>query len=386
MNRAVLRRGVAGVLVVTVVLGLTGCAGWRGLNTFSLPGTRGDGAGSFVVQAQMPDINNLEQNARVRVGDVTVGSVTRIERQGWHALVTMRLEGGVTLPANATAKLGQTSILGSQHIELAPPTDEPPQGELRDGSLIPLRHSGMYPTTEQTLATLSAVLNGGGIGQIYDITEALTLAYHGREDDLRSLIGELDRFAANLNEQSADIIAAAESLNTLVAEFAREQPVLDRALQTIPAALKVLDERRDDLVTATTELGRFGAMLTDTIGQSREDLVRIVHDAGPILERLADAGPSMTRGLSGIVTYPFPFETIELWQRGDYANLTAIFDLTLSRIDASVFTGTRWECHLTWLEMQWGRTIGQFPSPCTGGGPNTPGNPLVAPYRWDQGP
>ena len=174
--------------------------------------------------------------------------------------------------------------------------------------------------------------------------------------------------------------------NEHLAEFAREQPVLDRALQTIPAALKVLDERRDDLVTATTELGRFGAMLTDTIGQSREDLVRILHDAGPILERLADAGPSMTRGLSGIVTYPFPFETIELWQRGDYANLTAIFDLTLSRIDASVFTGTRWECHLTWLEMQWGRTIGQFPSPCTGGGPNTPGNPLVAPYRWDQGP
>lgn len=77
---------------------------------------------------------------------------------------------------------------------------------------------------------------------------------------------------------------------------------------------------------------------------------------------------------------------LELWQRGDYANLTAVFDLTLSRLDAGFFTGTRWECHLTWLEMQWGRTIGQFPSPCTAGGPGTPGNPLTIPYRWDQGP
>ena len=40
----------------------------------------------------------------------------------------MRLNGDVDLPANATAKIGQTSLLGSLHIELAPPTDQPPQG------------------------------------------------------------------------------------------------------------------------------------------------------------------------------------------------------------------------------------------------------------------
>ena len=66
--------------------------------------------------------------------------------------------------------------------------------------------------------------------------------------------------------------------------------------------------------------------------------------------------------------------------RGDYANLTAIIDLTLSRLDAALFTGTRLEGDLTELEMQWGRTIGQLPSPYTAG------NPLVAPYQFDQGP
>ena len=66
--------------------------------------------------------------------------------------------------------------------------------------------------------------------------------------------------------------------------------------------------------------------------------------------------------------------------RDDYANLTAIADLTLSRIDSGIFTGTRFEGKLTELEMQWGRTIGQLPSPYTAG------NPLVDPYRWNQGP
>ncbi len=156
--RAPLRAAPAIAAAATIVLSAAaGCADWRGLNSLSLPGTQGDGPGSFAVQAQMPDVNNLQQNSRVRVGDVTVGNVTRIERQGWHALVTMRLDNGVVLPANTLVKLGQTSLLGSQHIELIPPTDARPEGRLHQGSLIPLAHSGSYPTTEQTLAALSMV-------------------------------------------------------------------------------------------------------------------------------------------------------------------------------------------------------------------------------------
>ena len=64
---------------------------------------------------------------------------------------------------------------------------------------------------------------------------------------------------------------------------------------------------------------------------------------------------------------------VENWVRGDYGNLTAVIDLTLSRLDASFLTGTRFEGKLTALEMQWGRTIGQLPSPYTYG------NPLLRP-------
>ncbi len=129
-------RIAAGIAALAVAV--SGCSGWRGLNSLPLPGVQGGGPGSFTIQAQMPDVDNIEPNSRVRVGDVNVGTVTKIERQGWHALVTMKLNGNVELPANATATLGQTSLLGSLHIELAPPTDVPPEGNLREGSLIPL--------------------------------------------------------------------------------------------------------------------------------------------------------------------------------------------------------------------------------------------------------
>ena len=371
--------------MVVVVAGASGC-GWRGLNSLPLPGTQGNGPGSYVIQAQLPDVNNIQQNSRVRVADVTVGHVTKIERQGWHALVTMRLDGDVDLPANATVKIGTTSLLGSYHIELGLPKAEAPQGKLRGGSLIPLSHGGAYPSTEQTLAALSLVLNGGGLGQIQDITEAFSTAFRGREQDLRSLIGQLDKFAAYLNDQSGDIIAATESLDRLVGKFAAQEPVLDRALATIPDALAVLNGERDKLVEAADQLSKFSALTVDTVNKTKANLVKELQQLGPVLESLANAGPSLTRSLSLLATFPFPNETFQNFQRGDYANLTAIVDLTLSRIDQGLLTGTRWECHLTQLELQWGRTIGQFPSPCTAGYRGTPGNPLTVAYHWDQGP
>jgi phospholipid/cholesterol/gamma-HCH transport system substrate-binding protein len=378
------RRVAASLVTFVVVAGISGC-GWRGLNSLPLPGTQGNGPGSFVIQAQMPDVNNIQPNSRVRVADVTVGHVTKIERQGWHALLTMQLNGDVDLPANATAKIGTTSLLGSQHIELAPPTHELPQGKLRNGSLIPLSHGGAYPTTDQTLAALSLVLNGGGISQVQDITEALSTAFRGREQDVRSLIGQLDKFTAYLNDQKGDIIAAAEKLNHLVGKFAAQQPVLDRAIKTIPDALAVLNNERDSLVEAADQLGKFSALTADTVIKTKENLVKELKEVGPVLESLANAGPSLTRSLSLIPTFPFPNETFENFMRGDYVNLTGIIDLTLSRIDAGLFTGTKWGCDLTELELQWGRTVGQYPSPCLAGGPFNPGNPLTIPYHWDQG-
>jgi len=382
MSRTHIRRAVMAVVVIACMLAMPGCSlsDWHGLNSLSMPGTKGDGPGSFQIQAQMPDVNNIQPNSRVRVADVTVGTVTKIERQGWHALITMRLDGAVDLPANATAKIGLTSLLGSLHIELAPPTDAPPQGRLHDGSLISLSNAAAYPSTEQTLAALSMVLNGGGLGQVQDITEAFSTAFRGREQDVRDLITQLDTFAGVLNDQSSDIIAATEKLNDLAGKFAAQQPVLDRALTTIPDALAELNDERSNLVEAADKLGKFAALTADTVNQSKDNLVKELRDVGPVLESLANAGPSLTRSLSLIPTYPFPNETIEKWQRGDYANLTAIIDLTLSRIDSGLFTGTRWEGDLTALELQWGRTIGQYPSPYTAG------NPLVAAYHWDQGP
>ncbi|QLL09894.1 MCE family protein [Mycobacterium vicinigordonae] len=374
-----MKLGLALVVTLLVVSCVPGCQ-WQGLNSIAMPGTAGRGDHAFEVRAQMRDVGYLEENSRVRVGDANVGTVTKIEREGWHALITMRLNGDVHLPANATATLGQTSLLGSLHVELAAPTVGPPVGRLTNGALIPLRSSAAFPRTDQTLAVISLLLNGGGVGEVQDIVRAFSTALSGRGKDLKSLIRQINEFVGRLHGQTDDIIAATESFNRLVKQLADQKPVLDNALRTVPNALEVLNARRDHLTEAFKAFGQFSALATKAVNSTKQNLDQELRDFGPILQSLADAGPSLTRGLSLLATFPWADETLGNMVRGDYVNVGLTVDLTLSRIDRSLFTGTRWEGNLTELEMQWGRTIGQLPSPYTAG------NPLVAPYNWNQGP
>ncbi|HYR12813.1 MAG TPA: MCE family protein, partial [Mycobacterium sp.] len=291
-----MRRMVVASLVVACVSAIPGCE-WRGLNSLSLPGTEGTGDGSYTIHAQLPDVVVIQQNTRVRVADVNVGNVTKIEVQDWHALVTMRIDGNVHLPANSTAKVGQTSLLGSMHIELAPPTDEPPQGELKDGSVIPLSRAGTYPTTEQSLASVSILLNGGGLGQLQEINQAFAKALVGRENDMRSLLNQLDTFISALNAQTDDIIAATEHLNSLAGQVAAKDQTVDKALTTIPQALAVLSDSRTKLADAIDALGKFSAIATSTVDQTKESLVDNLRNIAPVFRELANAGPALTKGL-----------------------------------------------------------------------------------------
>ena len=220
--------------------------GWRGLNSLPLPGTEGGGPARSRIQAQLPDVDNIEQNSRVRVGDVDVGNVTKIERQGWHALVTMTLNGDVDLPANATAKIGQTSLLGSLHVELAPPTDEPPEGKLHDGSLIPLASSERISDHRADA--------GRGVDAAQRRRHRPDPGHHqgvehrvhrSRERSAQPDRAARHRSSATSTTRSDDIIAATDSLNNLVGQFADQKPVLDKALKTIPDALAVLKDQRE---------------------------------------------------------------------------------------------------------------------------------------------
>lgn len=125
-------------------------------------GTR---SGAQIFHVEIANVGTMESNSPVMINDVVVGSVGKMTVRGWHADVEVAVRPDVVVPANAVARVAQTSLLGSMHLELNPPPGQPPTGRLKPGATIPLNKSSTYPSTEQTLSSLSVVVNAGDSGK-----------------------------------------------------------------------------------------------------------------------------------------------------------------------------------------------------------------------------
>lgn len=334
------RRVAALTAVVVIASGTSGCA-FRGLNSLPLPGTE-NRSSSAVYHIELANVGMLESNSPVLVDDVVVGTVGPMRLRNWHADVEVFLRPDVVVPANALATVGQTSLLGSMHLELDPPLGEAPRGRLEAGATIPLSRSSTYPSTERTLSTLSAVVNGGGLGQIGDVIRNANSALSGRQQQVRDLLHRLDDFVGALDGQRGDLIDMIDGLNRFTGTLAAQRDVIDRALQRVPAALDVLIAQRPRIVTALDKLRRFSASTTDLIDNAQSDLVTNLHNLEPTLKALADIGPQLDTALAFAVTYPYSQNYIDRAVRGDYVNMFLVADLTVPRLKRTLFLGTRW--------------------------------------------
>ncbi|MDT7699796.1 MAG: phospholipid/cholesterol/gamma-HCH transport system substrate-binding protein [Pseudonocardiales bacterium] len=332
------RSGLA-VAAVAASLLVSGCE-FTGAGSMPLPFSAGTGAGRTQVRVEMASASNLGPNSEVKVADITVGTVTGIRFKDWQAELTVSLAPGTELPANATAMAAQKSLLGATYLELAAPTDGTATGRLRAGDVIPASRSGGYPDTEQLLAAMSVVLNGGGLNQLKTINTELNHALDGREPDVRALVDNLQGLVGTLDAQRNEIVRAIDGLNRFAGRLAEQRDTLAAALESVPQGLAVLNRNREDLTAALTAIGNLGDVANRVIDTSREDLLANLRDLRPSLGRLADAGRNLTQSLSEAATFPWPSNTLGNAFKGDYANLWITLDVTADQLQRNFLKGS----------------------------------------------
>ncbi len=324
-----------------MVVATAGCA-FGGVNSLPLPGAVGRGADARTYHVEIANVGTLEPNSPVLVDDVVVGSIAKMRVEAGHADVEVSIRPDVSVPANAIATIGQTSLLGSSHMALDPPLGQRPTGQLPAGATLALNQSSTYPSTEQTLASVSALVNSGGLGQIGDIVHNMNSALSGHEPQLRDLLARLNRFVGTFDAQRDDVIEAMRALDRLAGTFGAQHEVLTRALHAIPGALDVLLELQPTLTTALRDLGVFVDTARQVVDDTQADLVTNLHNLEPTICSLANVGPDLDRGLSLLSSYPLTQDFIDRAVRGDYINLFATLDLTVNRLKSGMFLGTRW--------------------------------------------
>jgi virulence factor Mce-like protein len=337
--RALARRVL--VLCSAVMLAATGC-GFNGLNSLPLPGAVGRGPGAATYHVEVANVDTLESNSPVIIDDVIVGSIGKMTVRGWHADVEISVKPGVVVPANAVASVGQTSLLGSMHLELAPPPGQPFSGKLQPGATIPLNKSSTYPSTEQTLSSLSVFINSGGFTQIGDIIHNFSAALSGHAGEVRDLLDRLDRFVGTLDGQRDNLVASLQALNRFAGTLAAQRDVISQALNKIPPALDVLISERPRIITALDKLRVFSDTATKLVNDAGSDLVTNLQNLEPALGSLAAIGPDLDAALAFAPTFPYTQNFIDRGVRGDYVNVFSTIDLTNARLRKTTLLGTHW--------------------------------------------
>lgn len=378
MNRNWKQLGRRTATLAAAGLVLSSCSQWRGVANVALPGGPGTQDGHSTIYIQMPETLALNANSRVRVADVFVGRVRAIELKNWVPTLTVDLEPGVKLPSNVLAKIGQTSLLGSQHVELDSPPDPSPT-PLRTGDMIPLKNSSAYPSIERTLASISGILTGGGIPNIEVIQNEVNNILTGRADQIREFLNRLDTFTQEMNKQRDDITRAIDSTNRLLTIVAQRNDTLDQVLTEFPPLIQHFADTRDLFADAVTALGRVSAAADDTLSNTNANLHTNLQNLQRPLKQLSKASPYLVGALKLLLTVPFNIENVPKAIRGDYINASATIDLTLSAVDNGLLSGTGVSGMLRALEQAWGRDPATMipdvrftPNPH-----NAPGGPLV---------
>ena len=329
-------------LLLRVVVSLVAAALVLGSCSFDpyklpLPGGPDVGDDPITVTAQFRDVLDLVPDSTVKVNDVSVGKITDVRLQGYHALVTMKLRNDTELPDNAVATIQQTSLLGEKFVQLAAP-DDPSPNRLRTGDVITMDRTGQNPEVEEVLGALSLLLNGGGVGQLQTITRELNKTLHGREGDARSVLHQIKVFSGQLDRHKHDIVTALEALNRLSGQLNHQRDTIDATLDELPGALQSINSQRHDLVRMLSSLAHLSGVATRVIRLSKDATIDTLRQLNPVLSQLQASGQNFVNAFQVALTYPFVDEVVgrdpqvaRNLQMGDYTNLSIKLDISLDQ-------------------------------------------------------
>lgn len=238
-----LRLAVVPVLAVLVVA-LTGC---------SLSG----GGGQRTATAVFSDVGDLANGAEVQMADVPVGSVRSIALDGDRAKVTLSFDNGVRVPADVSAAIDRTTILGDQFVDLVVPKDETGAAaasapQLADGARIV--HTSTVPDVEQFVQAGSEVFGAISTTELEQIIEAGGQGFTGQEATLKAFLTDLTDVATAYAQHTSDITQAVDGLDSLTASLAPTSSASATALTNLSQTVAILAKNSSQFETLLQSL------------------------------------------------------------------------------------------------------------------------------------
>ena len=240
---------------------------------------------AYEVQAEFADAAGLQVENQVRVAGIKVGTVSDIELQDDHVLVTLEIENGTEIPHDAFANIKLATLLGTKFVDLEAKGGEP---FLEDGDVIPKEKTTVpyeiYQAANQGTGVLQE-LDGDALNEALVELTKLTAA---AEDEVGIALEGLNELGTGLNEKDEELRSLLTGSRELTGLLADEGDYLIRLIDASNDVLGSLARKREEIQSLLAVTKDMAGTVTQVLRENRGHLDTILtdlHNALVVLER-----------------------------------------------------------------------------------------------------
>lgn len=240
--------------------------------------TMGGDPATYTITADVSQAPSLFENGRVMVRGVKVGTISGVEPRRDGVRLTLAIDDGVKLPADATLSVIPITVIADRYVQIEPAYTDGPV--MADGDHIDLEDTTIPAELDDVLEQLKGLLaalepRAGNKGPLAKLIDSLDVALAGRSEQLggtieggaavlgnlaaneaqiTNLISNLDRVFVALADRSSEIGLINERLALVTESLVGDQEHLEGTLENIAflssEAADLVSESGDDLGNA----------------------------------------------------------------------------------------------------------------------------------------
>ncbi|MFV8054826.1 MCE family protein [Mycobacterium sp. 48b] len=316
MSRRSVAIRAAGVVLVASLLLASGYLGFRWVNR---PTT---------VTALFASAAAIYPGDAVRVAGVRVGTVTAITPRADNVAFTLRVEHGVSVPADAKAVVVAQNLVSARYVQLTPAyLDAGPV--LQDGATIPVERTAVpvewdeVKTQLNRLATELGPQSDSNTGSAGRFLDSAANAMAGNGDKLRQTLAQLSGVARVLAEGGGDIVDVLKQLQVFVEALRDSGQQIVQFEGNLATLSSVLDGSRTDLdaaltnlVTALDDVHRFVAGTRD---KTTEQVQRLANVTQTLVDQKKDVEQLLHIFPNSLVNFYNIYDPISGTEAGTFA-------------------------------------------------------------------
>jgi phospholipid/cholesterol/gamma-HCH transport system substrate-binding protein len=237
----------------------------------------------------------------VRILGLQVGTIDSVQPEGTSVKVTMTVNGGVPVAANADAVVVSASVVADRYIQLTPPYTTGQQ--MANNAVIPVKRTAVPVEVDELYATLEKLANDLGPngvnkhGALSDVINVGAANLAGNGADYNQMISQLGQATRTLSGSRSDFFATVNNLEQFTKTLDQENSQVQLAQNQLSKVFGFLSGDRQELAGALNELATALGQVKFFIANNRDLITSNVTKLASVTKILVNERASLAQAL-----------------------------------------------------------------------------------------